>query len=56
MTAISRSNRGQGIYRSIDLEINKVALSHQYKYAFGELSSPIMLKVLLREMGHSPFA
>ena len=54
MVAVSWSYRGQGIYRAIRLEINNVALRHQYKYVVGGLSSAITQKILFNEMGHSP--
>ena len=55
MVAVSRSHRGQGIYHAIRLEINNFALRHKYKHVVGELPSAIKQKVLLDEMGHSPF-
>lgn len=54
MAAAARSHRGQGIYRTMRLEINKVAQRHRCKYVVGELSSAITQNVLLDEMGHSP--
>ena len=35
MVAVSRSYRGQGIYRATRLATNNVALRHQYKYVVG---------------------
>ena len=51
MVAVSKIYRETGIYRKLRLEINKVALMHNYKYVVGELSSALTQKFLLERWG-----